>query len=86
MKKYYIEHACGNFSAPIEYAEKAKTEIKEDILAECPEFMTIATFNSEDEARKEYSKYYDDIDVQENCDRAIISYHIYRLESEDKEV
>ena len=28
--KYYIEHACGNFSAPIEYAEKTEVEIKAD--------------------------------------------------------
>lgn len=78
--KYYIEHACGNFSAPIEYADKTEAEILNDILADYPEFMTLAEFDDQAEAEKAYSKYHDDVTIRKN---GVIDYHIYRLEKED---
>lgn len=88
MMKYYIEHACGNFTAPIEYAEKTKEEIIDDILYYIEEgqqspFETISELSSEEEARKAFDKYHNDITVQKNRDRVIIDYHLYKLEAEE---
>jgi hypothetical protein len=88
MMKYYIEHACGIFTAPIEYAEKSEEEILDDILYYIQEgkespFETLAEFESDEEAHKAFNKYHNDISVQKNEDRTVISYHIYELESEE---
>lgn len=83
MNTYYIEHACGNFIAPIEYADKTEAEILNDILVDYPEFMTIARFDSEAEAEKAYSKYHNNICVRKNGDRTLVDYHIYSLEKEE---
>lgn len=88
MMRYYIEYACGNFSAPIEYAEKTKEEIIDDILYYIEEgqqspFETISEFSSEEEARKTFDKYHNDITVQKNRDQVVISYCIYNFECED---
>jgi hypothetical protein len=90
MMKYYIEHASGNFTAPIDYAEKTEAEILDDILYYIQEgkespFETLAEFESDEEAHKAFNKYYNDISVQKNGDRAEISYHIYKLEAEKEE-
>ena len=88
MMKYYIEHACGNFIAPIDYAEKTEAEILDDILnyiqegSESP-FETLAEFKSEEEAHKAFNKYHNDISVQKNRDRVVINYHIYVQEAEE---
>ena len=88
MMKYYIEHAFGNFTAPIDYAEKTEAQILDDILyyiqegSESP-FETLAEFESEEEAHKAFNKYHNDISVQKNRDRTVISYHIYELEAEE---
>lgn len=90
MMKYYIEHACGNFTAPIDYAEKTEAQILDDILyyiqdgKESP-FETLAEFDSEEEAHKAFNKYHNDISIQQNRDRTVIIYHIYKLEVEEKE-
>lgn len=88
MKKYYIEHACGNFSAPIDYAEKTEAQILDDILYYIGEgeegpFETLAEFESEEEAHKAFNKYHNDISVQKNRDRVVIYYHIYKLETDE---
>ena len=87
MRKYYIEHASGNFTAPIDYAEKSEAEILDDILyyiregQESP-FETLTEFESEEEAHRAFIKYHNDISAQKNRDRVVICYHIYRLEAE----
>lgn len=81
MAKYYINHACGIFTAPIEYAEKTKEEIYNDILESYPEFMQLAEYNSKEEAEKAFN-YHDDITIRKNGGRAVINYHIYTLEKE----
>lgn len=88
MRKYYIEHASGNFTAPIDYAEKSETEILDDILYYIQEgkespFETLAEFESEEEAHSAFIKYHNDISAQKNRDRVVIYYHIYRLEAEE---
>lgn len=83
MNKYYIEHACGNFNAPIEYADKTQEEILEDILSECPEFMTLFESGSKCEAETEFSKYNNQITITRNGNRAVVDYHIYRLEASE---
>lgn len=85
MKKYYIEHACGNFTAPIEYAEKSEAEIIEDIRGDYPEYMTIAEFNSKDEAMIAINNYHNFISVQKNGDRALVDYHIYEIGEGDED-
>lgn len=88
MMKYYIEHACGNFTAPIDYAEKTESQILDDILYYIQEgkqspFETLAEFESDEEAHKVFKKYHNDISVQKNRDRVVINYHIYELEAEE---
>lgn len=89
MMKYYIDHASGNFTAPIDYAEKSEAEILDDILyyiqeGEASPFETLAEFCSEEEAHKALNKYHNDISIQQNRDRTVINYHIYKLEAEEE--
>lgn len=79
MKKYYIEHACGNFSAPLEYSKKPKEDILNDLRSDCLEYMTIAEFASQDEAEKAYKKYHSDITIINSDATAMINYDIYNL-------
>lgn len=81
MAKYYINHAFGNFTAPVEYAEKTQDEVYYDILESYPEFIQLAEYDSEEEAEKAFT-YHDDITVQTIEGKAVISYHIYTLERE----
>lgn len=85
MKKYYIYHARGIFTESATYAEKSQTEMLEDILASYPAFVQLASFDSEAEAEKEYSKYSTDISVRKNDDGVIIKYNIYTFKAEIKE-
>lgn len=79
MKKYYIEHACGNFSAPLEYGEKPKEDMLDDLRSDCLEYMTIAEFSSRDEAEETFKKYHNNITITNNNTTTIIYYHIYNL-------
>lgn len=79
MKKYYIEHACGNFSAPLEYGKKPKEDILDDLRSDCLEYMKIAEFTSQDEAEEALKKYHSDITITINGATALICYHIYEL-------
>lgn len=88
--RYYIEHSSGNYTAPIEYAEKSKEEMLDDILYYIGEgkqspFETIAEFNTKEEAETAFSKYYDDVRVLKNGKEAVINYDIYHLETEEDE-
>lgn len=83
MRKYYIERTCGNFSAPIQYAEKSKEEIMSDIIEDYPVYETVARFDTKEEAEKAMNKYYNDISVIKNVDRVIVNYDIYNLDSEE---
>lgn len=90
MMKYYIDYASGNFTAPIDYAEKTEAQILDDILyyireGEQSPFETLAEFDSEAEAHKVFIKYHNDISIQQDRDRTVINYHIYKLEAEEEE-
>lgn len=90
MNRYYIDHSCGNYTAPIEYAEKSKEEMLDDILYYIEEgkqspFETIAEFDSKTEAEAAFNKCYDAVRVLKNGKEAVINYDIYRLEVEDDE-
>lgn len=88
--RYYIDHSSGNYTAPIEYAEKSKEEMMDDILYFIQEgkqspFETIAEFNTKEEAEAAFGKYYDTVRVLKNGKEAVIDYDIYHLETEDDE-
>lgn len=83
MEKYYIYHARGIFTESAAYAEKSQSEILDDILASYPAFVQLASFDSEAEAEKAYSKYSNDISVRKNDDGVIIKYNIYTFKKEE---
>ncbi len=90
MKRYYIECSSGNFNAPIEYAEKSKEEMLDDIRCYIEEgqqspFETIEEFESLEEAEKSFSKYYNNVWTLKNDERCIVNYSIYNLECEETE-
>lgn len=82
MEKYYIYHARGIYAESTAYAEKSQTEMLADILASYPAFVQLASFDSESEAEKAYSKYSNDISVRKNSDGIIVNYNIYTLKTE----
>ena len=82
MEKYCIYQARGIFTESTAYAEKSQSEMLEDILASYPVFVQLASFDSEAEAEKEYSKYDNDIKIRKNGDGVIINYNIYTLKAE----
>jgi hypothetical protein len=83
VEKYYIYHARGIFTASAAYAEKSQSEILDDILASYPAFVQLASFDSKQEAEKEYGKYDNDISVRKNKDGVIVNYSIYTLKAEN---
>ena len=90
MKRYYIECASGNFDASIEYAEKTKEEMLDDIRYYIEEgqqspFETIEKFETFEEAKKSFSKYYNDVWTLKNGKRCVVNYSIYNLECEETE-